>query len=71
MVINNLKKKPTQQHGNSTEYNAYKNIFCSFTCACNSYDGSLKCCPGYYWNRIENRCTSKFLKIAGFTTYCG
>lgn len=23
MVINNLKKKP-QQHGNSTEYNAYK-----------------------------------------------
>lgn len=46
-------------------------MFCSLTCACNSYDGSLKCCPGYYWNRIENRCTSKFLKIAGFTTYCG
>lgn len=24
MVINNLKKKKPQQHGNSTEYNAYK-----------------------------------------------
>lgn len=38
-------------------------MFCSFTCACISYDGSLKCCPGYYWNREENRCTSQFSRF--------
>lgn len=37
-------------------------MLCSLTCACNSYDGSLNCCLGYYWNRIENRCTSKLKK---------
>nr|XP_019919330.2 N-acetylglucosamine-1-phosphodiester alpha-N-acetylglucosaminidase-like [Crassostrea gigas] len=52
------------------------NVFCFFSIYiaisvsdfCKSLDGSLKCCPGFVWNKIENRC--KKCDAGKFGAYC-